>query len=116
LPPGAKGPYALTRAPGIAAWTTVGNGPIAAMHKALGYLWVVSGSKLYRVDSNKVVTEIGTVGIPTRIDIANNITTIVVVNEPDAYYYDTSTSTFGQITELRCGVSNIIRLAELRDG
>lgn len=99
LPPGAKGPYALTRAPGIAAWTTVGTGPITAMHKALGYLWVVSGSKLYRVDSNKVVTEIGTIGIPTRIDIANNITTIVVVNEPDAYYYDTTTATFGQITD-----------------
>lgn len=100
LPPGAKAPYALTRAPGIATWTTVGNGPISAMHKALGYLWVVSGSKLYRVDSNKVVTEIGTVGLPTRIDMASNITTIVVVNEPDAYYYDTTTSTFAQITDV----------------
>lgn len=100
LPPGAKAPYALTRAPGIATWTTVGNGPISAMHKALGYLWVVSGSKLYRVDSNKVVTEIGTVGLPTRIDMASSITTIVVVNEPDAYYYDTTTSTFAQITDV----------------
>jgi hypothetical protein len=99
LPPGAKAPYALTRTPGIATWTTVGNGPISAMLEALGYLWVVSGSKLYRVDSNKVVTEIGTVGLSSRIDMANNITTIVVVNEPDAYYYDTTTSTFGQITD-----------------
>lgn len=100
LPKGAKAPYALTRTFGIGAWTTVGNGPISAMHKALGYLWVVSGSKLYRVDSNKVVTEIGTVGLPTRIDMASNITTIVVVNEPDAYYYDTTTSTFAQITDV----------------
>lgn len=99
LPEGAKSPYALTRAPGIGAWTTVGTGPIVALHAALGYLWVVSGSKLYRVDSNKTVTELGSIGLPGRIDIANNITTIVVVNSPNAYYYDTSTSTFGQITD-----------------
>lgn len=99
LPKGSKRPYALVRAPGIAAWTTVGTGPIVAMRKALGYLWVVSGSKLYRVDSNKTVTEIGSVGAPTRVKIVNNITTIVVVNQPNAYYYDTSTLTFGQITD-----------------
>ena len=97
LPPGAKAPYALTRTFGIAAWTTVGNGPIVAMHKALGYLWVVSGSELYRIDSNKTATLIGNVGLSSRIDIANNITTIVVVNEPNAYYYDGTT--FGQITD-----------------
>lgn len=99
LPSGAKAPYALTRTPGIAAWTTVGNGPIVAMKKALGYLWVISGSELYRVDSNKTATLIGNVGLPTRIDIDNNITTIVVVNQPNAFYYDTTTSTFGQITD-----------------
>lgn len=99
LPKGAKRPYALVRSPGIAAWTTVGTGPIVAMHKALGYLWVVSGSKLYRVDSNKTVIEIGSVGSPTRVKIVNNITTVVVVNQPNAFYYDTSTSTFGQITD-----------------
>lgn len=99
LPQDAKAPYALVRAPGIAAWTTVGNGPIVAMHKALGYLWVVSGSDLYRVDSNATATLIGSVGLPVRVDIANNITTIVVVNQPNAYYYDTTTSTFGQITD-----------------
>lgn len=99
LPEGANRPYALVRTPGIGAWTTVGNGPISAMHYALGYLWVVSGSKLYRVASDKTVTELGTVGLPTRIDIDNNATTVVVVNEPNAYYYDTSTSTFGQITD-----------------
>lgn len=99
LPSGAKSPYALTRSPGIAAWTTVGNGPIIAMKRALGYLWVVSGSDLYRVDSNKTATLIGSIGLPTRVDIDNNITTIVVVNQPNAYYYDTTTSTFGQITD-----------------
>jgi hypothetical protein len=100
LPKGAKTPYALSRAPGVAAWTTVGTGPISAIHSALGYLWVVSGVKLYRVDSNKTVTELGTVGSPSRVDIANNISTVVVVNQPNAFYYDTTTSTFGQITDV----------------
>lgn len=99
LPKGAKGPYALTRSFGVAPWTTVGTGPISSVHAALGYLWVVSGSKLYRVDSGKVVTELGTIGAPINIDIDNNATTIVVVNEPHAFYYDTSSSTFGQITD-----------------
>lgn len=99
LPRGARAPYALVRTPGIAAWTTIGTGPISAMHVALGYLWVVSGTKLYRIDRNKTATEIGDIGVPSRIDIDSNITTVVVVNEPNAYYYDTSTSTFGQITD-----------------
>lgn len=91
--------YGLVRSPGIGAWTTVGNGPITGMHAAFGYLWVISGSKLYQVDASKNVTEIGDVGLPGNIDIDNNIDTIVVVNQPNAYYYDTSTSTFGQITD-----------------
>lgn len=99
LPPGAKSPFALVRTPGIGTWATVGTGPIYAMHKGLGYLWVVSGSKLYRVDTNRVVTEIGSVGLASRIDIDHNTTTIVVVNQPNAYYYDTTTSTFAQITD-----------------
>jgi hypothetical protein len=84
----------------VAAWTTVGTGPISAIHEGLGYLWVVSGSKLYRVDSNKTATELGTIGSPTRVDMAHNITTVVVVNQPNAFYYDTTTSTFGQITDV----------------
>lgn len=99
LPKGARTPYALTRSPGTLLWASPGNGPISAMHYALGYLWVVSGTRLYRVDSNKGSVNIGDIGLPGRIDIDNNTTTIVVVNSPRAYYYDTSTDTFGQITD-----------------
>jgi hypothetical protein len=99
LPQGGKAPYTLTRTPGIPAWTTVGNGPIHDLWPALGYLWVVSGSKLYRVDRNKNATELGDIGTPGRVDMASNITTVVVVNSPHAFYYDTTTSTFGEITD-----------------
>lgn len=100
LPQNAKAPYMLVRTEGIASWLTVGNGPIRDMHAALGALWVVSGAFLYRVSSNLTVTLIGAVGASARIDIDSNATTIVVVSEPNAYYYDTSTSTFGQITDV----------------
>lgn len=100
LPKDAKSPLALVRSAGIGSWTTVGTGPIYALHKAFGYLWVVSGSKLWRVDRNKTATEIGTVGLASRIDMDHNITTLVVVNSPNAFYYDTTSSTFGQITDV----------------
>lgn len=99
-PPDAKTPVRLVRAPGIAQWTTVGTGPIWANFKALGYLWVLSGSKLYRVDTNKTATLIGDIGVVSsvqNIDIEANAQSIVVVNAPNAFYYDGTT--FGQITD-----------------
>lgn len=97
MPPGGKTPVLLSRAPGITEWTTVGSGSIAGMHAALSALFVVSGSKLYKVDSNKTVTELGSIGSPGNIDIDSNKDSVVVVNEPDAYYWDGTT--FGQITD-----------------
>lgn len=97
LPLDAKTPVLLTRAPGVPSWTTVGSGSIVGMHSALSKLYVVSGSKLYEVDSNKTATELGSVGAPGNIDMDANTSSVVVVNEPDAYYWDGTT--FGQITD-----------------
>ena len=101
LPPDAKTPSVLQRSPGITGETTVGNGPITGMHYAFGYMWIVSGGSLYRVDSNLSATLIGSVGSASQqsIDIDSNVDSIVVVNTPNAYYYDTTTSTFAQITD-----------------
>lgn len=97
LPPDADTPALLTRAPGITAWSTIGNGPIVAKHAAMGYVFVVSGSELYRVDSNKVATLLGDIGTPGNVDIDSNGSAVVVVNEPNAYYWNGTT--FGQITD-----------------
>lgn len=96
LPPGARAPILLSRAPGITAWTTVGTGPIRALYKApidfatgqKEYLYVVSGEELYYVDTDKTATLIGNIGTPGRIDIDSNITSVVVVNEPRAYAFN----------------------------
>ena len=105
LPAGAKTPVTITRAPGIKAWTTVGTGPIYGMYAnavefASGrqdYLYVVSGSEWYYVNSSGVATLIGDIGTPNRIDMDSNSDTVVLVNEPRAYYWDGAT--FGEITD-----------------
>lgn len=104
-PPDAKTPAILTRSNGIKSWTTVGTGPIRGMYaEFIGlttgqfeYLYVVSGSELYYVDSDKTVTLIGNIGSPNRIDIDSNTSHVVVVNEPKAYHWDGTT--FAQITD-----------------
>ena len=105
MPPGSKTPVLLTRAPGVKAWTTVGSGSIAGMYRAniqfatgaLDRLYVVSGRELYSVDSAGAATLLGDIGTPVRIDFAHNTDHLVIVNEPDAFYYDGTT--FAQITD-----------------
>jgi len=104
-PPDAKTPVLLTRTPGVLSQFTVGSGPIEGMYAAfinlttggVKNLYVVSGSELYFVDEDKVVTLIGNIGSPNRIDIASNTTHVVVVNEPNAFHWDGTT--FAQITD-----------------
>lgn len=97
LPPGSRNSVLLTRSPGVKSWTTVGIGAIAGMHVSLGSLYVIAGSSLYKIDANKSATLLGSVGGPGNIDIDSNADSLVVVNEPNAYYYDGTT--FGQITD-----------------
>lgn len=100
LPPDASTPIALMRAPGITAWTTVGNGPIYGMLAADNLLYVVSGTKLYSVTENKLVTELGSIGTVNSIDMDRNDIGVVVVNTPNAYTWTTSTAAFAQISDV----------------
>lgn len=97
LPQDAKSGVLLTRSPGVAAWTTVGNGPIQGAFFAMGSLFVVSGTKLYEVDENGNDTELGDIGTVSNLDIDSNGSSLVVVNEPNAFYWNGTT--FGQITD-----------------
>lgn len=98
LPEGSKGPALLTRTDGIDTWATVGTGPVYAMLDALGSLFVVSGTKLYEVDDSGNATELGDIGSVTSIDMDANTDAVVVVNEPNGFYWDGAT--FGQITDV----------------
>lgn len=97
LPQDAKSQTLLTRAPGIPTWANVGTGPIYDTLEALNSLYVVSGTKLYKVDSAGSATLLGDVGAIASIDMDANTTSVVVVNEPNAFYWDGTT--FGQIVD-----------------
>ena len=105
MPPGSPYSAVLMRSQGSKDWATAGSGSIKAMYQAeigfssgrLDRLYVVSGRELYSVDESGAATLIGDVGSPNSIDISHNTDSLVVVNEPDAYYYDGTT--FGQIVD-----------------
>jgi hypothetical protein len=67
------------------------------MLAALDSLFVVSGTKLYRVDSAGTATELGDIGAFTSIDMDANTDSVVVVNTPNAFYWDGTA--FGQISD-----------------
>lgn len=97
-PPDAKSVALLSRTPGISLWATVGTGPIYGLLHALGALFVVSGTKLYRVDAFGTATLLGDVGAISSIDMDANTDSVVVVNTPNAFYWNGTV--FGQITDV----------------
>lgn len=100
LPPDAKSPGLLSRAPGLSTYLAVGNGPIQGIHADHGLLYVVSGGQVYSVTSAPAATSLGSVGgvgYPSEIDMDTNVDSLVVVNPPNAFYWDGAT--FGQITD-----------------
>jgi hypothetical protein len=114
LPPDAKTPILLGRTPGINARLQIsGAGPVRAMHAALGALFVVAGSNLYRVASNFAPTLLGSIGTPGNLDMAANTSAVVVVNEPNMFYWDGTT--FGQVTDpdfLAIGGANSVEFVD----
>lgn len=54
-----KSVVALLGTPGLALYTTVGDGPVRGIHTFNGVNYVVSGGGLYSVDSSKNVTFLG---------------------------------------------------------
>lgn len=105
LPAGAKTPVIITRSPGVKAWTTAGSGPIRGLFSASvefssgrkDYAYAVSGSEWYHIDSSGTATLIGDIGTANVIDMESNADSVIVVNQPRAYYFDGST--FGEITD-----------------
>jgi hypothetical protein len=68
-------------APGLSLWTTVGTGPHRGAITAAGYVWCVSGDKLYRVAQDKSVTQIGSVPGSGRVGLVANESQLVVMHE-----------------------------------
>ena len=99
VPEGGKQPAFLQRAPGLVLRATIGTGPIRGLWEHGAYLYVVSGSVFYQVDSAFVATAKGTVSGSGPVSMADNGTQIMIAASPLGYIYNTSTDVFQQITD-----------------
>lgn len=101
VPEGGKEPAFLQRAPGLRLLASVGVGPIRGLNSYGGYLYVVSGRTLYKLDSSYTITTIGNVsGDTAPVSMANNGNQLFIACDGPSYVYNATTSAFGQITDV----------------
>lgn len=100
VPEGGKEPAFLNRAPGLKLKVAVGTGPIRGLWSYGGNMYVVSGNKLYKVTSNYVVTNLGTVsGTSGSVSMADNGTQLFIACNGPSYIYNSQTNVFQQISD-----------------
>lgn len=65
------------------------------------FLYVVCGVRLYKINTSKVVTLVGTMGVaPNIVQMTENgIQVTILTSSGISYYYDEDTDTFAQITD-----------------
>ena len=89
----------LQRAPGLRLLATIGNGPVRGLWTYGGYGYVVSGSKLYKIDSAYAATELGSVSGSGPVSLADNGTQLFIACNGPSYIYNANTNVFQQITD-----------------
>ena len=90
----------LSRCPGLSVQTTVGSGPIRGLWQYNGYAYAVSGSELYKIDSDYGATKLGDVTGTGPVSMVDNGTQLFVACNPDGFIYNDSTLVFAQITDV----------------
>lgn len=99
VPEGGKEPAFLQRAPGITSLATLGNGPVRGLWQFGNFLYAVSGSTLYQIDSSWTATAKGTVGGGGSVSMADNGTQLFIAANGPSYIYNSLTNVFEQITD-----------------
>lgn len=99
VPEGGKEAAWLQRAPGLQLLTTVGSGPIRGLWTFGGYGYVVSGSKLYKLDTNWVSIELGTVSGSGPVSMVDNGTQLFIACNGPSYIYNATTNVFAPISD-----------------
>lgn len=100
-PKDARTPVSVHGFPGIATWTTAGNGPIRGLFEMHGVVYCVSGSEFYSIDSDGVATLVGT-GITQNnvVSMAGNDLEVLVVNgTANGWGYVVASDSFAQIAD-----------------
>lgn len=100
VPEGGKEPAFLNRAPGLRLETSVGAGPIRGLWAFDDHMYVVSGNRLYKLDSSYNAIFIGTVADANGpVSMADNGTQLFVACNGPSYIYNSQTNVFSQITD-----------------
>jgi hypothetical protein len=89
---------ALIPTPGLVLLATIGTGPIRGTYTASnGFFYVVSGNRLYYVNSSWAASQIGILNTSSgQVDFADNGNTLVLVDGDNGYWHTFSS---GIITE-----------------
>ena len=100
VPEAGKEPAFLQRAPGLRKLATIGNGPIRGLWEFGGFMYVVSGNQVYKVNSSYTATLLGTVAnSPTPVSMVDNGTQLFIACNGPSYIYNATTNVFQQITD-----------------
>lgn len=99
IPEGGKEPAFLQRAPGLRMLTTVGTGPIRGLWAFGGFSYVVSGGKLYKMNSSWDTFEIGNVAGEGPVSMADNGTQLFIACNGPSFIYNATTGAFGPIVD-----------------
>lgn len=94
VPEAGKEAAFLNRAPGLRLLTTVGLGPIRGLLSYGQWMYVVSGSELYKVDQSYSATLIGTISNTGPVSMAFNGTQLFIAANGPSYVYNAVTNAF----------------------
>ena len=99
VPEAGKEPAFLQRAPGLNYLATMGQGPVRGLWQFGNYGYAVSGTSLYKIDSDFNVVSKGTVSGTGQVSMVDNGTQLFIAAGATGYIYNSSTDVFAQITD-----------------
>ena len=99
VPEAGKEPAFLMRAPGLRKLTEVGFGPIRGLWALGNFMYVVSGTTLYKVSTTYTATSLGTIAGTGPVSMSDNGTQIFIAANGPGYIYNSVTNVFAQITD-----------------
>lgn len=102
VPEGGKEPAFLQRSPGLRLLQTVGSGPIRGLWVLQSdptIAFVVSGTTLYRLDTDWTATSLGSVSGVGPVSMSDNGTQVFIACNGPSYIYNNATNVLAQITD-----------------
>ena len=100
VPEAGKAPAFLQRAPGLNYLASLGAGPVRGLWQFGDYGYAVSGTTLYKIDSDFNAVAKGTVTGTGQVSMVDNGTQMFIAAGATGYIYNAGTDVFAQITDV----------------